>query len=377
MVNTLVFGEYRSPRIRTVSEFGAPQINLTEVLLSGEIHIEDIGGILEKVGNEVASHIRNTHPTKQHFAVLVGYPCLTPLGGESTGARIQLETYEPVTLVCHGSSVESEDEWVLPAQEGGWYLPTRPTVSQAEWIRWLNPRYDICLDITVISPPSDSTKWMIEEQSNFIVKWWNESLFALLPADLQVSWGNTSLPQPSRWYRWNSDESLAVWLHPYFDLPIKPMEIEHEDEPLEPFPFGPDVEKVRDEYKNLLKKVEGLGGIAIEPLKARHMVALVDRDPFPTTEITEYQGRHLVFEKKIVTIEVDNHTSSKEIYLLAHFGYSLDAGFESTRTILRCVEPILESNLRRLEAELKSKYSTERVTEKYWDKEILMSFKRG
>jgi hypothetical protein len=427
IASTFMFGEYRPSRVKTISELGSSRIILTEVILSGVIHLEDIGDILQGVGNDIVRHIKQIDSAKQHFAVIVGYPCLTPLGGEASGARIQLDEHAPFTLVCHENVVENELDWILPAKEAGWHLPDHPTVSQAEWIRWYNPKHDVCLDITVASPPSDAIKWTIDEQVKFITRWWKESLFVLLPAHLQSSWENTNLPQPSYWYQWDGEKSLAVWLHPYFDLPIKPMEVEPDDEPLESFPFGPDLGQVRHELEDLRQELECLGGLVVEPLKARHMIALVDNDPFPTQEITIYQGRLLVFEEKVVpspidplsrgaeftacwlirslpngglpseseliglidelaqwnyapfkvAIELDDDTLSKETFLVAHIDYLPSIGFEKTQSFLQKIEQPLELILRRLETDLKSRFVVERATEKYWDREILMSFGRS
>lgn len=422
-----VFGEYRSPRVRTVSELGSSRISMTEVVLSGVIYLEDISELLLKIGIEVISRLENMHAKKQHFAVLLGHPCLTPLGGEASGARIELSEFAPTTLVSHNSIVENELDWILPTQETGWFLPEYPKVSQAEWIQWYNPKYDVCLDVTVTSPPSGAVQWIVEEQSSFFVRWWNESLFMLLPTALQDNWEATGLPEPAYWYRWNSEKSLGVWLHPIFDSPIALMKVEPDHEPLEPFPFQFDLERVRIEISNLRVQVQNLGGVAIEPTKARHMIAILDTDPFPTTEIIEYQGRHLAFEPEIipspidpnsrrvkftvcwlvkalpnsnppsasvlekladeltqqdyhpfrVTIQSDDQTLSKEVFLIAHVEYLPAIGFEKTDSTLQRIEKPLESTLAQLESSIGLHFSVERATEQYWDKEIFMRFRRG
>jgi hypothetical protein len=423
-VNTSVFGQYRSPRVRTVSELGSSQISLTEVILSGIIYLEDIADVLQTVGNEIVDRIKRIYPTKQHFAIMVGYPCLTPLGGEASGARIQLDKYEAITLVYHGKIIENELDWILPTQEAGWYLPDRASASQAEWIRWYNPRIDVCLDIKVASPPSDATKWMIDEQKEFFTKWWKESLFVLLPTHLQSSWEDTNLPQPSQWYQWNIEKSLAMWIHPYLSFPLRIAQIESDYEPLKPFPLGPDPEQVRKELSDLLQQLENLGGAAVEPIKARYMIGLVDEDPFPTQEVVIYQGKDLILGEKVVpspidplsrgiefivcwltkpisndsvdseseligltdelsrrdyfpfkvTIRLDDSTLSKETFLLAYIDYIPSVGFEKTQSLLNGLDQLLESVLLKLEADLRSRFVIHRATGEYWDKEILMKF---
>jgi hypothetical protein len=422
-VSTSVFGQYRQPRVRTVSEIGSSRISLTEVVLSGVIYLKDVGNILNSVGFEVVHHIKSNYPMVQHFAVMVGRPCLTPLGGESSGARIELEENEPIVLVYHDGITESELDWILPTQELGWFLPIRPSISQADWIRWYNPTFDICVDITVVSPPSEAIQWMIKEQSEYFIRWWNESLFMLLPTALKEEWKN--LLEPSYWYQWDTEKSLGVWLHPNLGLSIRLSQIEPDDEPLDSSFFQYDPEQVRTEMHSLKTQIEVLGGVIVEPSKARHMIAILDKDPFITTEITEYPGRYLVYESQIIpspinpqsrrvqfttcwllkslqgnpppthsdlnklveslslkdyspfsiTAKYDDQTLSKEIFIIAEITYLPTLGFEKTASFLESIERDIDSVVLQVEEVLRSGFHIQRATECYWDQEILMTFK--
>src|ERR1035437_824006 len=133
-VSTQTFGEYRPPNIRSISEFGTRDIGIVEVILSGIIYLKDVNEILEAIANQIATRLGCQYPTTKHFAVLVGHPSITPLGGESSGARIPLDNYGPQVYVSHNGNFETEILWLSPT-DTNWVLPNRPSTSQAEWIR--------------------------------------------------------------------------------------------------------------------------------------------------------------------------------------------------------------------------------------------------
>jgi len=418
-VNIDTFGEYRPPAIRTVSELGTRNIGLVEVILSGVIHLKDVEEILDSIAKQIVAQLESQYPSQKHFAVLVGYPSITPLGGESSGARIQLEDHKPLVYVSHDGNIETEYEWISPP-DNNWVLSDRPTVSQAEWIRWYNRKHDLCLDITITSPPGDATRWMMDEQKNFIVKWWGESLFAIVSEELKNSLAKAGVPEPSHWYQWDETQFLGAWLHPYFGLPIAPMDIEPDDEPLEPSPFGPDLEKVRFEQRSWAEKIIHSGGKEVAPEKARHMIAVIDHDPFPTQAQGIFGCKDIILSDRIVPspiapssrqmvfticwlvdgenrdidlvksevlalsdelfqvfFEYDLETVSRRQFLVIDIRLRITNIFASTRLILQETESELESFLSRIESILKNRLVVKRATQVYWDKEILMNFKVG
>lgn len=423
--NAPVFGAYRSPQVRTVIELGTSHISVAEIVLSGVIYLEDIADLLPKVGSEVSEYIKGIYPSKQHFAVLLGCPLLTPLGGEAAGARIELKEYWPTTFVYHDDVVEDEWDWLLPTQESGWLAPKFRQSSQSGWIRWYNPKLDICLDVTIRSSASDEVKWMVEERRDFFTRWWGESLFLLLPATLQNRWAETKLPEPSYWYQWNNEKALGVWLHPIFDSPLRPLTVEYDEEANASSPLQPHIDNVQVEINHIRAQAEGLGGVVIEPTKARHMIAILDKDPFPVSDIFEYDSDSLIFKPESIPtpinpssrrvtftvcwlikslpngdlsetainesinklnqleihpfalrILIDDETMSKQTFLVAHIDYEKDIGFGSTISFLLNIDRSLKSLLLQLESLLMSFFNIERATERYWDEEILMRFRR-
>ncbi len=427
-VNTMVFWPYRSPRVRTISELGTVTANLTEFVLSGIIHLGDVKDLLPKIAEEALIHVRNMYPSKRHFAVLAGYPSLAPLGGEAAGARIELKDHEPIVMVSHDGVIQTESEWILPSERSGWLLPDRPHVSQAEWIKWYFPKLDICFDIIVQSPPSDASKWFVEEQRNHFLKFWNQSLFMLVPSVIKDTWTDTGLPEPEQWYQWSETEMLAAWPYPMSDSPFMELDVQPDDESIStPLFPEPEPQKAIADMNGLRTQVECLGGRIVEPKKARHMVAIIKEDPIPGTETIDYPGRCLVYDSPTVpspidpnsrlfqftccwqvepkaghseppkaelnefasrlsqqvddsfsvSTYVDSETESRRTFLISRIDYIHSLGFDRTSDILKNIEGRIEAFLLRIEDVLRSTYEAKRATEYYWEKEIGLTFRKA
>lgn len=422
--STQVFGEYRSPKIKTFGELGSSQVSVTEAILSGVLYLEDVNDIMPILGNEIVDHVRNLNAGKIHFAILLGKPSLTPLGGEASGARIELHDFEPKTLVYHQGNTSSEIDWILPSKDLGWVLPQRPSVSQAEWIRWYNLTNDLCLDVLIHCPPSDQIKWQFVEQRNFVMKWWKESLFMLVPSILVKNWKENNIVEPTKSYTSDKDTSLCIWLHPTLSSPIVEFPIESEHEPWEPSFSKDNLNEVKNDLQKIRSSIEGFGGTLIDPEKARHMVAIHDHDPYPDVEIAEFQARHLAYdvytvptpidpasrrfqfsvcwlvktktelkamndfeldellsklrERKYSGFEVeffsDSKTQSKESFVIAEIGIFPENNQDNTAQALAKVDGLVLGVVNEIEESARQHVEVIRATRIYWDKEILMLF---
>lgn len=416
-----VFGEYRSPKRKTPYELGSPNLGVTEAILSGVIHLEDIEQIIEALGDEVLAQVPVINPQIEHYAVVLGRPSLTPLGGEASGARIELEDYSPRTLVSHNGFKGMEVDWILPSEESKWVLPDSPRISQADWIRWYNCDYDICLDIIIQCPPSDEVKWQFVEQHDHFIKWWNESLFMLMPAEILERLEDDNIPQPTESYEWNTKQALCIWLHPIFNSPFIYSSIEPEYEDIDPHPSKDDLIKAKDYLESIRSKVELLGGVAVDPEKARHMVAIQDEDPYPNFENVIFQGKHLAYDVYIVPSPIDprsrrfqfsvcweiaennsqqlsldqlmrelqsrdyhpfqsdlfldTDTLSKATFIINELIFSPDDIFRSTPEVLENATLLALKTINETEKYLSQQTHSVRATRKYWDKELWMKFR--
>jgi len=422
-IGTQVFGEYRSPKVKTFGELGSSHVSVTEAILSGVIHSEDIVEILTTLGNEIVNHVKSLNPEKRHFAILFGKPGLTPLGGKSSGARIELQDIEPKTLVYHNGLTTSEIDWILPQKDSGWMLPKRPSVSQAEWIRWYNLKNDICLDVLVDCPPSDEIKWQFVEHRNFVMKWWKASLFMLVQ-DSADDLKEIDIPEPTSKYRWDDKFFLYVWLHPTLNSPIFEFPIESEHEPLDTSWSEVNSSEIQIELMDIRTKIEGRGGVFVEPEKARHMVAMIDRDPYPDIELAEFSAKHLAYDVYKIPTPIDplsrrfqftacwvirpktestpltettinkiidrlreraytnlkanffsdTKTESKEDFILAEIEVYPIEKFDSTISVLSSIEKFIVETLSEIEAVLNLYAMITKATRVYWEKEIILLF---
>jgi len=255
LMNTTVFGQYRSPKVKTVSEFDSFRIHLTEIIVEGTIHLADIEDILSWIGIKIIEFCKIEYPLKKHFVILLGTPSLSPLGGEISGDRLPLDNIDRISMVFHENIVEREEEWLIPSETEGWLLPRNPPTSQLSEVCWYNQKSDLCFRVSIISPPSEETKWQIEMRNTYFTHWWNQSLFMLVPEDLTLVWKEkTGLVEPSKWYCWYEGKHLGVWCHPnlisrFWELPIRP---ENDDD--EPFHLFGDPDQIGQSYTYSKKK---------------------------------------------------------------------------------------------------------------------------
>ena len=421
-----VFGDYRSPKRKTPGELGSSRVGVTEAILSGLIHLGDIDSILEAVNNEVLAQTITANPDKKHFAVILGCPSLTPLGGESSGARIELEGRTSKTLVVHDDFSGSEIDWIIPPVDSSeWVLPEGPRVSQADWIRWYNSEYDMCLDIYVTCPPSDDVRWEFIEQRDYFIKWWNNSLFMLVPNEIFGKWETYNIIAPTKYLEWDTTLFLCSWLHPIFNSPIVQLSVEPEYESGTLYISEQDILEIEKDFANIKNKLETLGSTVVEPQKARHMVAIHEGDPYPDFENVIYQGKHIGYRSEKIPTPIapdtrrfqftvcweieaksgdaplsqstlseilsdlkskdysrcqsnfflDTETLSKSTFIIFELEFSPSNIYQSTAQALKDSKLLAQKIAVQTEHYLTEKVKYVRATKVFWNKELLMHFK--
>jgi hypothetical protein len=246
---------------------------------------------------------------------------------------------------------------------------------------------------------------MVEEQNKFVIKWWEKSLFFLITQELKNALANLDIPEPNNSYRW------------YTDFPLATLEIEPDDGPLEPSFFEPNFDQVQSDQKTWIEKLEKAGGKIVAPDKARYMIAVIDKDPFPSTLQDSFHckdlyymeiipspilppSRHLLFticwliesefgdidnirsdiialsnEQFQVYFNFDENTLSHKKFIIIDIQPYITNFYAPSRQILEELQPTLKSFLMRIEDVLKNSIEIKRSTENYWDKEIFMKFR--
>ena len=425
-ITTSSFEQYRPPRIRTISESGLSNTRSTEAIISGLIHLEDLNHLLLIVGKQVLEKACATIDTGEKLiAIRLGKPYLAPLGGQYPGARIQIEDYEPFTLVRHDNSTEHELDWVCPTLGSNWFPPERFSTSASDWVRWYNPRIDVCLDLNIVSPPSHFSTGIIAEQYDYFLKWWRQSLFILVPKSQQLAWTELRIPEPTSIYPWDEKTHLCVWIHPNLNLRMRPFLAEPDEIPTDDqedyssmFLVDPNI--VNNEFERIKEKLASVGGVIIPTDKARHMIAVIDHDPFPKTETVSYRSVDLLRDPEIIPspidptsraieftvcwlisgltqtseleksvkeaiepgsipfafmLETDDDTQSKVPYLLAHIRYTGPIKLQRTDDLLGEIEGSLVALVDQIEELIRKPFGeVKRATKQYWDEEICITF---
>ncbi len=423
--NVEVFYNYRPPSIKTISEC-ASTIFVTETLIKGRIHLEDIDAIIKSISNYVFEKCHEAFPTKFHLALLTGKPYFTIMSGDSSGQRLPLD-YPPLTIVFHEAEVEQERKWLLPESNSAWIFPDTIQASTADWIRWYNHDLNCCLDLGIICQPSEESRRQIEEKFKHFLKSWNGSLFFLISEKLKKSWEAIGIPAPDQWHQMDNCCYLAVWFdsnlthsHLYYITELEDDEINAEEESSEIL----DVPVRGIRIEELRQKLLDIGGQQISPEKGRYLIGYLDKDPFPRVDIIEYRSIDLVMNygaiptpifpssRKIrftvcwringiviknyqdlykiseivesemkgrsvsfnISFEYDEECLSQSNFFIANLNYMPIIGQEKTDSILQNIHSELYGVLQDIEKRLKSFFIVERATLDYWTVEIGIRF---
>lgn len=424
-VNNLVFGSYRPPNRKTYGEVGSTTISSTEAILSGIIHLDDIDFIFTELKNDVLFQTKSINTRLEHFAIIFGIPSLTPLAGESSGVRIELVDYKPKTIVCHDDFIENEIDWVCPSKKSlDWVLPRRPSCSQANWIRWHNLKNDLCLDIYVISKPSEEDRWQFVEQRNYFIRWWKESLFMMVPKEILTKLDKYEVDEPTKRVKWDDSFLLCGWLHPIYNSPFMRLPIEPEYENVSPqFSENERLEIFRY-FEDVKNKLLSIGSSVVEPAIARHMFAIRENDPYPEIENVLHQGKNigyfpdmiptpiepdsrtfqytvcwkiilrkkfsqkiqnelselidnlqsLDFHNAIVNFFLDVDTRNEEPFIICEIEKKPSNIFQNTEKVLLVMTPEILDFIDEIEEFISERIKFTRATREYWDKELLLLF---
>lgn len=300
------FEPYLPPQIRTPKE-GWGWGSCLEMAIQGPVRFEEIENIQHSAAEKIISLLSKNKKLKTtHYAIRLGKPHISPLSGESAGSQIELNC-KPLTLLKYDSNIKLENEWLLPSSEFNWYMPSRVQTPMADWARWYNPNADICLDLNIISRPSSSMLGMIEEQYEYFVKWWEKSLFALVRNDYIDQFESIKIDQPSEVVDWYENQSLCCWKHGNLASGFRHMliEIDDFDDPDLPKPFEVDPIKYENFYHECKNKLKKISAKFIDPIKARHMIAVKSSDPFPSKDSMIYRSIELMYHYQEIPSPID------------------------------------------------------------------------
>lgn len=418
------FEPYRPPHVKSMSEGWGPISHCSEFVLRGKVRLDQIARCQEILSTHVIETVARIH-SGNHFALRHGKAYLIPLNGESSGAKVILPG-STNTIVSHLETISSESEWLLPSQENDWCPPERITGMTAQYVRWHNSKYDVCLDINVICGPAGYVRGSVEEQHAFYTQSWMKSIFAFFPKVKSLEVCTTVNPRPSDVVDWYDGKILCAWLawelqpHPFRSMLMEQDDILGYPKEPEPSPWAD--YNVDVLVNQVLNQISSFGGEIVNPAVARHMFAIAKKqDPIPSKDFAIYrsvdiltntdlpspiapQDRRIMFtccwhiakesveesvieklqeylqsqltQSSWIELSLDRNTLQGEyIYCTAHFK---DRNImESTNYLADMLLRELSPTLNNLETLIISQYPTaKRATRQYWLNEYSVLFAR-
>jgi Restriction endonuclease. len=422
VTNTTPFRGYRPPKIKTITEMNLTQIVASDILVKGSLHVQDFEKIIHFISLEIAQYCSVIYKNKPHQAIIFGEPFLLPLSGDMSGVQLPLKL-PSFTLVIHNGEIESEDKWLIPDETSEWKFPRDPRASVADWIRWYNKEIDACLNLKVISPPSNDARCKIEDDYRYFIKWWKHSLFFWIPNEKIFFWERAGIDPPTYYYKMDNERTICVWLHPNLTN-FHFRSITESDSDAETTQVVMGFGDLIQETAELKNKIEHEGGVLIEPEKARHIIGYLVADPYPIKDEVVYRSidvmlntpdiptpilpnsRQIEFSiiwaingiiiknwedfpllsRKLVELfgekqlpftlsyNFDEDCLFHKSYIQINLNYSLPLGQENTTTILQNLDENLRIAIKEIEEQLSVFFLMKRATYSYWTMEIGVLF---
>lgn len=272
------FSRYRQPPLPSMEEGYPSHLRVSEVGVAGELRLADLPQIATNVCKAVAKWLDPYFPG---FTVCVGRPYITHLTGDAkdSGTFVLGDEIRACYLVTSVSG-GSESEWFAAEPSEVWTSTSDARVTEAESIRLYAESLDVCLRYEIVA----SVGRTYEDGTGVLHvirrRGWNRSVFALIPK--WTDWPY-SFPQPDDKIEWPWDgRILCGWFHWTLLGGSVGVHVASEQPPLFKEPTDEEEAARLGAVRDALKAIDGAD--LVDPVKARHMLALVGEDPFADSE---------------------------------------------------------------------------------------------
>lgn len=209
------FDPYRPPEAPGFIEGGMSMIMVSTLSLSGAVSIEDIAHVPRRIAQRLASIVSSAIGTA---TVVVGKPALLSNLGETEfiGALLPMDL---IRVVGDNGRPVDEVEWFYPYHKR-WSTACDARTGQEPSVRMYHPSADVALSYRIRSSLTPTQRMNVQRRRRS----WDRCLYALVPADIDLSeaahgvpspdneipWGEGIPPLPTRAYK------LAVWWHSHY-----------------------------------------------------------------------------------------------------------------------------------------------------------------
>jgi hypothetical protein len=285
--DTEAFEPYRLPEPITSEEGLLPFIKITQVLISGDIPLDQISIIQ----NDLCKSFLAWCETRwQGLTIKAGRPSIIPLEGEKSGSRIELP-FKSVTYLSTQNSSGAELDWFFPKEIVGWSKSCDANVSESVWVRLFNSDLNCCLAYEVngrISYHNKILKWAMREMTH---EGWMKSIFCLIPKWEKWPYENIALPDETAIWPWDG-RVLCGWFHwNLLGYPKAPRTVNTQHR----FFQAPSEDEEKSRLNSIKQLLESIDIIEfVEPKIARHMVAIIGNDPLSEDDFMIYDTANIL-----------------------------------------------------------------------------------
>lgn len=218
----------------------------------------------------------------------VGQPWLLPLRTTDHAARV-VTNLDGISFTIGPTETNEESVWFSCRTNDHWDGETDARATEAEFIRLYSHELDCALSYEINCNAGHEPPNLLDAFNDVSKKAWRKSVFCLLS-----NWGEAwphSAPEPDQFSDWHgTGKMLCGWFHRNLRGGVIVL-----GKSEEPGFFEPPNEQEEDARLNELRTaITSINGVEmLDADKARHMVAAIADDPFPSRDTARFHTGEL------------------------------------------------------------------------------------
>lgn len=277
--DTKRFEPYKAPLPLTREEGGSYSFLFSELIVEGIDSLADIEPFKERVKDLLIAWLKDK---LNGFSLRFGKSYVAARNNDGDGTEIELDS-RPVSYIVTKNFMGPEISFYDVGEHLDWTSTNDARVSEAEYIRLYNEELNVCLDYKIKSRIGWNEQLEKLASKERLKIAWEKSVFCLCEAF--ESWPFSDIPEPDEQIAWIDDKSMICgWLH--FSLLGYPSQTRSRNsEGFGAFMKLPDEADFAATQQTIKSKLLDKKGIKIiEPVTARHMIAISGNDIFDIPE---------------------------------------------------------------------------------------------
>ena len=268
------FPDYRPPARISPSEGMGLQMQAWKFEVTGAVELAGLPGLVRSLACQLLE--RASGASLPFLCVLTGRAVLVPRVGRHVNIPI-VPAVPQFALVRVDGEVSDERAWLADLGDA-WKRQGRIYNAVADETRRYLQRLDLCGSVSLLSRRSAESSVAVRWQEDLFAHMWSESVFAVWEDGLDRLVAETCLPPSGRW-RWVDGRWFGAWLRA--DFGGRFVELPWSDESI----FPERAAAIEKAFLEIRRSLTDIGAEVVAPERARHMMALVERDPVPSSEV--------------------------------------------------------------------------------------------